>query len=71
MPAPERPKAGKGCCTIVYPHTTRAQQVERKALAKFTKTYQDTVVRKMTMAKGSGHGHPRPYDAHRFHYMMR
>ena len=25
MPAPKRPKAGKGCCVIVHPHTTRAQ----------------------------------------------
>ena len=61
MPAPERAKAGKGRCTIIYPQTTRAQRVEWKALAKFTRTYQDTVARKMTMAEGSGHSHPGPY----------
>ena len=61
MLAPERPKAGKGHCTIVYPQITRAQRVEQKALARFTRTYQDTVAKQMTMAKGSGHGHPGPY----------
>ena len=61
MPAPERPKYGKGRCTIVYPDTTRAQRAERKALAKFTPTYQDTLTRQKTMAEGSGHRPPGPY----------
>ena len=61
MPAPERLKAGKGRCTIVYPDTTRAQRAERKALAKFTRTYQDTLTTQKTMAEGSGHRPPGPY----------
>ena len=61
MPAPERPKTGKGRCTIVYPDTTRAQRAERKALAKFTQTYQDTLTAQKTMAEGSGHRPPGPY----------
>ena len=61
MPVPERPKARKGRCTIVHPHTTRAQRVEQKALAKFTKTYQDTVAKQSTMAEGSSHGQPGSY----------
>ena len=61
MPAPERPKAGKGWCTIAYPDTTRAQRAERKALAKFTRTYQDTITAQKTMAQGSGHRPPGPY----------
>ena len=64
MPAPERPKAGKGRCTIVYPDTTRAQRAERKALAKFTQTYQDTLTTQKTMAEGSGHRPPWPVFLH-------
>ena len=44
--------AGKGRCTIVYPDTTRAQRAERKALAKFTPTYQDT----LTATEDNGRG---------------
>ena len=61
MPAPERPKAGKGRWTIVYPDTTRAQRVERKALAKFTRTYQHMLTTQTEMAEGSGHRPPGPY----------
>ena len=61
MLAPERPKAGKGHCTIVYPDTTRAQRAERKALAKFTRTYQHTLTTHTEMAEGSGHRPPDPY----------
>ena len=57
----ERPKARKGHCTIVYPDTTRAQRAERKALAKFTRIYQDTITKQMNMAEGSGHSQPGPY----------
>ena len=52
MPVPERPKARKGCCIIVHPHTTRAQRVEQKAIAKFTKTYQDIVAKQVNNGRG-------------------
>ena len=61
MLVPERLKAGKGRCIIIHPHTTRAQRVQQKAIAKFTKTYQDTVAKQSTMAEGSSHGQPGPY----------
>ena len=53
--------AGKGRCTIVYPDITRAQRVERKAIAKFTRTYKNTVTKQMTMAEGSGQKPLGPY----------
>ena len=40
---------------------TRAQRAERKALAKFTQTYQDTLTTQMKMAEGSGHRPPGLY----------
>ena len=61
MLVPERPKAGKGHCVIVHPDTTRAQRVEQKAITKFTKTYQDIVAKRLTMAEGSSHGLPGPF----------
>ena len=35
--------------------------MEQKAIAKFTKTYQDTVVKQSTIAEGSSHGQLGPY----------
>ena len=61
MLAQEQLKARKGRCVIVHPHTTRAQRVEQKAISKFTKTYQDIVAKRLTMAEGSGQGLPGPY----------
>ena len=61
MPATERPKAGKGRCVIIHPHTTRAQRVEQKAISKFVKQYQDIVTQQSMMAKGSSHSQPGPY----------
>ena len=61
MLAPEGQKARKDRCTIVYPDTTRAQRAEWKALAKFTRTYKDTITKQTTMAEGSGHRQPGPY----------
>ena len=61
MPAPKRPKAGKGRCVIIHPHTTRAQRVEQKAVLKFAKRYQDIVTKQSMMAEGSKHSQPGPY----------
>ena len=61
MSVPERLKAGKGRCVIIHPHTTRAQQVEQKAISQFRKPYQDIVAKQSTMAEGSSHGQLGPY----------
>ena len=61
MLAPKRPKARKGHCVIVHPHTTRVQRVEQKAISKLMKRYQDIVSKQSVMAKGSSHGQPGPY----------
>ena len=61
MLAPERPKARKGHCIIIHPHTTRARKVEQKAILKFVKQYRDTVTKQSMMAEGSSHSEPGSY----------
>ena len=52
---------GKGHCMIVYPDITRAQRAERKAIAKFTQTYENIVTKQVTMAESSGQRPLGPY----------
>ena len=52
MPAPEKPKPGKGRPQLVYPNRNTVQQKEQKVAWKFTQKYQSIFTKQPLMAEG-------------------